>query len=141
MADMFSRKQRSEIMSKVKSRGNRATELRLANIFRDHSITGWRRHYLVFGRPDFAFRTERVAVFVDGCFWHRCPKHGALPVNNRAFWARKLSLNRQRDKIVAKTLRCSGWLVLRIWQHELREPERVARKVARALARRSCVGA
>src|SRR6267154_5402416 len=56
---------------------------------------------------------------VDGCFWHACPKHSNLPVNNRPFWRRKLSANKKRDLLVIRTLRKTGWSVLRIWEHEL----------------------
>ena len=70
-------------------------------------------------RPDFVFRKARVAVFVDGCFWHGCPKHCKLPVNNRAFWRRKLAVNRARDRLVTRSLRRLGWRVIRLWEHEL----------------------
>jgi DNA mismatch endonuclease (patch repair protein) len=72
------------------------------------------------GRPDFIFRKYRLVVFVDGCFWHGCPKHATEPVTNRDFWRRKLLRNRQRDRQVNRRLRKDGWTILRIWQHELR---------------------
>jgi DNA mismatch endonuclease (patch repair protein) len=58
-------------------------------------------------------------LFVDGCFWHGCPKHSNIPTNNRIFWCRKLSANRVRDRFVTSKLRGSGWHVLRIWEHDL----------------------
>jgi DNA mismatch endonuclease (patch repair protein) len=137
MADMFSPKQRSEIMSRVKSRENQATELRLMRVFREFGIRGWRRRASIFGSPDFIFPTARLAVFVDGCFWHGCPIHGSVPATNQMFWRRKLSRNKKRDKVVGRELNDSGWRVLRIWQHELREPDKVARRVGRLLARYS----
>lgn len=133
MADVFSPAKRSEIMGRVKSRGNRATELRLISILRDHKITGWRRRAKVFGNPDFVFRKAHLAVFVDGCFWHGCPVHGSIPVNNREFWAAKLERNLRRDEIVSKTLSEKGWRILRIWQHELRNSKQVAQQVENAL--------
>jgi DNA mismatch endonuclease, patch repair protein len=135
MADMFSPTQRSEIMSKVKSRENQATELRLIRIFRQFEIRGWRRRAMIFGKPDFVFPAARLAVFVDGCFWHGCPIHGSIPIANRAFWTRKLSRNKVRDRIVCRELKSSGWSVLRIWQHELRAPNKVARRVNQFLRR------
>jgi DNA mismatch endonuclease, patch repair protein len=135
VSDVFSRAKRSEIMGRVKSRGNRNTELRLISIFHDYKITGWRRRAKVFGSPDFVFRCARLAVFVDGCFWHCCPVHGSIPVTNREFWAAKLERNRLRDQIVAEMLAAKGWRVLRIWQHELRDPQQVNCKVRRALTR------
>ena len=71
------------------------------------------------GRPDFMFRKERVVIFVDGCFWHGCPKHSNMPTNNRSFWMKKLTGNKGRDRLVTRTLRQGGWRVLRIWEHEL----------------------
>ncbi len=85
MADVFTKAKRSAVMALIRSRGNRATELRLIALMREHCITGWRRHARVFGKPDLVFRRERVAVFVDGCLWHGCPRHATMPVNNRAF--------------------------------------------------------
>ena len=85
MADVFTPLKRSEVMARVKSRGNRATEMRLIRIFRDFEIKGWRRRAKVFGNPDFIFRAARLAVFVDGCFWHGCPIHGSIPETNRRF--------------------------------------------------------
>ena len=70
MTDVFSKKQRSQVMAAIRSKGNKTTELRLASILRAHGIKGWRRDQPLFGKPDFVFRRERLAVFVDGCFWH-----------------------------------------------------------------------
>lgn len=128
------------IMSRVKSRGNKATELRLIDIFRSHAITGWRRKGKAFGNPDFIFPAKRLAVFVDGCFWHSCPIHGNVPASNRLFWKTKLFRNLQRDKLVCWELQSSGWRVLRIWQHELVHPERVARRVGGLLRRQKAPG-
>lgn len=133
MADVFSRDKRSDIMSRVKSRGNRATELRLMRIFREYGIRGWRRHSAIFGNPDFVFPAARLAVFVDGCFWHSCPTHGSVPSSNCAFWSRKLDRNRMRDRQVRRKLCRLGWRVLRVWQHDLREPDRVVRRVTRSI--------
>ena len=107
-------------MARIRSRGNKATELRLIAIFRAHNIAGWRRHRPLFGKPDFVFPALKLAVFVDGCFWHGCPIHGTKPKTNAAFWRRKISTNRMRDRLVTRTLRSRGWRVLRIWEHELR---------------------
>jgi DNA mismatch endonuclease (patch repair protein) len=85
-----------------------------------HGITGWRRRQPLFGKPDFVFRKQKVAVFVDGCFWHGCPKHGTRPKSNAAFWNDKIHRNINRDRLVNATLRAAGWRVLRIWEHELR---------------------
>jgi DNA mismatch endonuclease, patch repair protein len=89
----------------------------------------------VFGKPDFVFRKLRVAIFVDGCFWHGCPRHGSRPQSNQHFWKEKLNRNKARDLLVAKSLKVSGWRVLRIWQHDLvaKHEKRVIARIRRAL--------
>jgi DNA mismatch endonuclease, patch repair protein len=119
MVDVFSKAKRSAVMSRIRGRGNKDTEMALACLLRQNKITGWRRHLPIFGRPDFAFPKQKIAVFVDGCFWHGCPKHFSLPANNRAFWKRKFTTNKLRDVLVTRTLRSQGWRVLRIWEHDL----------------------
>jgi DNA mismatch endonuclease (patch repair protein) len=128
--------QRSKIMASICGRGNKATELRMMALFRAHGITGWRRGARLFGKPDFVFRRERVAVFVDGCFWHACPRHGTMPVGNRAFWQAKLARNAARDREVTRTLRQAGWRVVRVWECALTQARsaRTAARLARALA-------
>lgn len=134
MADVFTKAKRSEVMSKIRSRGNVATELRLATLMRRGSIHGWRRHLPIFGRPDFVFKRQRVAVFVDGCFWHCCPMCSNKPKNNAAFWSAKLAANKRRDRLVAGRLRRVGWKVIRIWEHEFdTAPKGVLRRIRAAL--------
>ena len=121
-------------MSRIRGRGNKETEIALAKLLRRHGITGWRRNQPVLGKPDFVFLRQRVAVFVDGCFWHGCPKHANMPANNRAFWRRKLTGNKLRDRLVNRTLRHQGWRVVRIWEHELAmNPDRCVQRIQRIL--------
>jgi DNA mismatch endonuclease (patch repair protein) len=134
MADMFSIAKRSEIMSRVQARGNKATELRLISIMKDYGLRGWRRNVHVFGKPDFVFPQSHLAVFVDGCFWHSCPEHHTVPATNTSFWSAKLERNRARDRAVNRALRRSGWKVIRIWQHELKNPLSVAGRLRRHLS-------
>jgi DNA mismatch endonuclease (patch repair protein) len=110
---------RSQLMSRIRSRGNKKTEIALIRLLRARRITGWRRHQPLPGRPDFLFRREHVAVFVDGCFWHGCPVCYRRPSSNQAFWDQKLKTNRARDRRVTSELRATGWTVLRIWEHQL----------------------
>ena len=133
MGDVFTPAQRSQVMSRIRSRGNKATELALASLFRRHGLTGWRRHQPVFGKPDFVFPKLRLAVFVDGCFWHGCPIHATKPRNNAAFWRKKLAANRARDRKVNRTLRAAGWRVVRLWEHDLakRNERRLAARLRR----------
>ena len=135
MADVFDKDRRSQIMSRVRGRGNKNTELKLIVLFRKHGISGWRRHARIFGNPDFVFPKLRVAVFVDGCFWHSCPMHHSMPESNRGFWNKKLQRNKTRDRLVNKTLHGKGWKVLRVWQHELTRAgrERLLKRLDRCL--------
>lgn len=94
------------------------------------------------GKPDIAFPSKRVAVFVDSEFWHGFdwPRLKKQSRRNRAFWIRKLTGNRVRDRVVNSTLRSQGWLVLRVWGRQvLRSPEEVAERISRALSRRKLV--
>jgi len=131
--------QRSRQMALVRGKGNRSTEERLTRILRAEGITGWRRHVAIAGvkgRPDFVFRSQRVAIFVDGCFWHGCPVcQRRAPVNNREFWAEKIAGNVRRDRRDTRELRSLRWAVLRIWEHCLSTEVRVLRRVDAALSR------
>lgn len=137
MADVFTNAKRSEVMSRVRSSGNRDTELRLIAIFRSHRITGWRRNYKLPGKPDFVFPAQCLTVFVDGCYWHGCPKHYVRPKSNRAFWDSKIARNRQRDRQVNRILKAKGWRVLRIWEHALARKHEI-RTVARIRRTLAC---
>lgn len=132
--DVFSLKKRSEVMSRIRGTGNKETEQVLATLLRRNKVTGWRRKQGLLGKPDFVFRCEQVAVFVDGCFWHFCPKHQTIPKTNRAFWKHKLETNRKRDALVNRQLRKLGWKVIRIWEHDLsKNPQRCVDRVRKAL--------
>lgn len=119
MSDVFTKAKRSEVMSRIRGHGNKDTEVALMKLLRIHRVTGWRRRQPVFGKPDFVFHADRVAIFVDGCFWHGCPRHCNTPSNNRAFWKKKLAANKARDRRVSRELRKLGWRVVRIWEHDL----------------------
>ncbi|MCX5654913.1 MAG: very short patch repair endonuclease [Planctomycetota bacterium] len=137
MADVLSKDRRSYCMSRIRGAGNKETELRMIRLLRANGITGWRRGWPLFGRPDFVFPAARLAVFVDGCFWHGCPMHYTKPANNRAFWRRKLEANSARDRRVNRELKRLGWRILRIWEHDLRLPKpRCMARLKRLLATR-----
>jgi DNA mismatch endonuclease (patch repair protein) len=116
LVDTVSIETRSRIMSRIRSESGieilpeRLKGLRL------------RRHPKgVFGNPDFGNKARRVAVFIDGCFWHGCPEHYREPRGNADFWREKVERNRARDKAVAESLGELGWMVIRIWEHELKQ--------------------
>lgn len=123
---------RSELMSRIRGKGNASTEERLAMLLRAARLKGWRRHLDLPGRPDFAWRRERVAVFVDGCFWHGHTCGNLVPRTNAEKWAAKIGGNRRRDRRVTRQLRAMGWRVARIWECDLaRRPEWCVRRVGR----------
>jgi DNA mismatch endonuclease (patch repair protein) len=136
MADIYTRAERSALMAKVRGRGNLTTEQALAKLLRAEGWSGWRRQQVVRGRaaggerfqlrPDFVFPVRRLAVFVDGCFWHGCPRHGTRPRGNAAFWRAKFRRNRARDRRDTRRLRRAGWRVLRLWEHELKPKSRTS---------------
>lgn len=122
---------RSKIMARVKSKGNKSTEIKFVEALRAQSISGWRRHLDVHGKPDFVFLKKKIAVFIDGCFWHGCPKHCRLPATNVQYWVEKIKGNVRRDKHVTKDLKKKGWVVFRFWEHELAGGASLSRKLKR----------
>jgi DNA mismatch endonuclease (patch repair protein) len=106
-------------MAAIRPRGNRTTEIRLMKMLRSFRISGWRRHYHLPGTPDFAFPQKRVAVFVDGCFWHGCPRCYRRPKASRKYWDAKVAGNIARDRRNRARLRRMGWHTVQIWEHQL----------------------
>lgn len=112
---------RSRAMAAVRGRGNKTTEATLRLALVRASMRGWRVNDSTLpGCPDFVFPAERVAVFVDGCFWHGCSECGHIPKTNRQFWQAKIRRNRERDECSSRRLRQQKFTVLRFWEHELR---------------------
>lgn len=132
--DTFSVQKRSWIMAQVKSSGNRSTEKNLIAVLRESKLLGWRRHYPIFGKPDFVFPREKVAVFVDGSFWHGHPRKCRVPQSNREYWLKKVGRNVARDRLVTRTLKDKGWKVIRIWEDSVTKPSTVI-IMRKALAR------
>lgn len=121
MTDVFSKKKRSQVMSAVRSKGNKSTELALIKIFKRHKISGWRRSSHLVGKPDFVFPKQKITVFVDGCYWHGHNCRIRKPGHNNKYWEEKISYNKKRDKLVKKELIKDGWKVIRIWECEIRK--------------------
>lgn len=135
--DKISKQARSKIMAAVRGRGNKSTELRMAALLRENGLTGWRRHLPLAGRPDFAFRKGKIAVFVDGCFWHKCPLCFRAPKTSKAYWTAKIERNTKRDDAVTGQLQDKGWTVFRVWECQLKRPETFLPGLA--LACSSCI--
>jgi len=121
VADVFDKQTRSKIMSKVKSKNNKSTELKMIEYFKEIELKGWRRNYKLFGKPDFTFPKKRVVVFVDGCFWHGHNCRNLKPKQNKEYWEKKIQKNKERDKLVTETLTQKGWKVYRIWECQLKK--------------------
>lgn len=119
--DVFDKSERSRIMRSVKSRNTRSTELAMIKLFKDNHITGWRHNYNVVGHPDFVFLDKRIAIFVDGCFWHGHDCRNTRPADHADYWAKKRERNMKRDTEVTSRFESRGWTVLRIWECELKK--------------------
>ena len=119
MVDTFSIKERSSIMRKIKSQGT-SPELKLRKALWDHGIRGYRiQNKEITGNPDIIFKKKKIAVFVDGCFWHRCERCYRQPKSNIEYWEKKIRLNVKRDLKHNDDLKKEGWRVIRIWEHEI----------------------
>jgi DNA mismatch endonuclease, patch repair protein len=131
---------RSQLMSRVQSRGNKTTELVAARLLRENGFKGWRRHVNLIGKPDFVWPKTRLALFIDGCFWHG---HGCgrnlTPRTNAALWQQKIDTNKQRDRRNDRALRRTGWTVLRIWECSLaKDQARCVERLKRAVGNNRC---
>lgn len=122
---------RSRIMAAVKGRGGKSTERRLRAALVAFGVKGWRMNAAdVLGKPDFLFPTEKIAVFVDGCFWHGCPRHYRRPSTSQTYWDAKVARNMARDRRNRAALRRQGWKVIRFWEHQVAaSPKACALKV------------
>jgi len=115
MTDVFSRKIRSQVMSKVRSSKTKP-ELKLKKLMEKLKFSYQPKN--IFGKPDFSNKKNKIAVFIDGCFWHGCKKHYRAPKQNYKYWCEKIRRNIERDKEVSKHLKKHGWKVIRIWEHD-----------------------
>ena len=130
--DKISKEVRSHNMSKIKSK-NTKPEILLRKLLWANGLR-YRIHYKLSGSPDIVFVSNRLAVFVDGCFWHKCPKCYVEPKSNTAFWKEKARKNRERDKRNERALKKSGWGVLRVWEHEIKKnPSKTVQKITKKL--------
>lgn len=125
----------SKTMSAIKGKNNKTTELKFRMLLVRNGITGWKRNYSkIKGKPDFYFPSKKIAVFVDGCFWHGCPKCGHIPKTRSEYWETKIRRNKERDILVTKENTEHGILVLRFWEHELKDKENI-NKIIQSLIR------
>ncbi len=133
MADVLTKKQRSYNMAQIKSK-NTGPELALRKLLSKNKVRGYRLHSKIFGKPDLVFTKKRLSVFIDGCFWHKCPDCFVKPTSRTKFWKEKIRNNIKRDKEVNKFLEKNNWKFLRIWEHELKKnPEKACLRIIRQL--------
>ncbi len=134
--DVLTKKQRSYNMSRIKA-GNTKPELILRKNLFEYGLRGYRLHTNLPGKPDIVFGPQKLVVFIDGCFWHKCPRCFIEPQTRKKFWLRKIGLNKKRDKEINKLLRKRGWKILRFWEHEIeKNASSVTKKIAKRLNRR-----
>lgn len=133
MADIFSSKKRSEIMSKIKGQDSKI-ELELRKNIWAQGLRYRKNSGSFFGKPDIVFKKYKTAIFIDSCFWHGCKKHCRLPKTNKKFWKQKIDKNKKRDKDVNKHYKKSGWKIIRVWEHSIRKDiTNVANKIKTGL--------
>lgn len=132
MTDRISKQKRSVLMSRIRGKNTGPERALRSALWR--SGLRFRIHSKIPGTPDIVFPSKRVVVFVDGCFWHRCPSCYSAPSNNRMYWMEKAKQNVKRDKKVNSELRSKGWLVFRFWEHELAaKPNQCLKQIVRVL--------
>lgn len=132
MTDIYSKKKRSEIMSHVKGK-NTGLELLAKKLLKDSGVSGFKRGDGVFGRPDFIFTKEKIALFIDGGFWHGL-NYAKIKNKLPSFWKEKMAANMKRDRRVNKTLRSEGWKVLRVWDYQIKkDPQKFIKRLKQLL--------
>jgi len=119
MSDVLTPSQRKHCMSRITGKDTKP-ELLLRKLLWRRGVR-YRLNYKIAGRPDLVFAGKRVAVFVDGCFWHRCPKHYVKPKTRAEFWESKIQGNVERDRKNNALLKEAGWTVIRLWEHEVEQ--------------------
>jgi DNA mismatch endonuclease (patch repair protein) len=131
--DKVTKKKRSQIMAAIRSK-NTKPEITLRKALWAKGL----RFRIYYGKEkiDIAFPSQKLAIFVDGCFWHGCPIHRHIPRSNREYWLPKLRRNEERDRSKQDRLILQGWKVLRFWEHELADIEGVLEKIRKIMAQR-----
>lgn len=119
MTDVLTRSQRSYCMSQIKGKNTRPEVLLRKTLW----SLGYRYRIKnrLPGKPDIVFPSKRIVIFIDGCFWHKCPYHFQMPKNRRKFWNDKIEGNIARDRMVTESLEKLGWKVIRVWEHEVKK--------------------
>lgn len=120
MADIFSKKKRSEIMSRVRDKDSRI-EIVFRRALWKKGFRYSKNSTKYFGKPDLVLKKYKTVIFIDSCFWHGCKKHGSMPQTRKKFWEAKIESNKKRDKKVNQYYKKSDWKIIRIWEHEIQK--------------------
>jgi len=130
MPDVLTPEQRRLNMERIRGK-NTSPELKIRRLLCAEGIRGYRIHYDLPGKPDIVFVRKKIAIFIDGCFWHKCPVCFIEPDTRKDFWLEKINRNVSHDRKTDEELLSLGWKVLRFWEHDIRkEPETVVKKIS-----------
>ena len=133
MTDILTPSQRKYNMSRIRGK-NTGPEIKLRKLLWTQGVRGYRIHYRLLGKPDIIFTKKKIAIFIDGCFWHKCPVCFQEPETRKEFWMKKIGSNVERDLKNTRQLQEEGWTVLRFWEHEIRKtPDEVIEKILQFL--------
>ena len=131
MTDVLTKPQRSYNMSRIRAY-NTKPEISLKNLLKGAKLKDYLYQPKIIGNPDFASKKLKTVIFVDGCFWHKCPKCFVEPSTRKRFWINKINKNVERDVKVNRDLKKKGWKIIRVWEHEIKKnPQRVISKINR----------
>jgi len=129
MTDVLTKEQRKLNMSRIRAK-NTGPEVKIRKLLFAVGIRGYRIHHNLAGKPDIVFTKKKIVIFIDGCFWHKCPICFQEPETRKEFWMKKIQSNIDRDKKVNELLKNDGWKVIRIWEHEIKkDPDTAVKKI------------
>jgi len=135
MTDVLTHEQRKKNMSHILSKNTRP-EIKLRKILWSEGIRGYRIHHNLPGKPDIVFTKKKIAIFIDGCFWHKCPVCFHEPETRKEFWMKKIQSNVDRDNKINEKLQADGWTVLRFWEHDVRKkPDTIVKKISELIVK------
>ncbi|WP_321508168.1 very short patch repair endonuclease [uncultured Methanoregula sp.] len=120
MVDVLTPDQRAYNMSRIRGK-NTGPEIKFRKLLWSAGIKGYRIHYSLLGKPDIVFIKKKIVIFIDGCFWHKCPVCFKEPETRTEFWMKKIQSNIDRDKKINAQLEKDGWTVIRVWEHEIKK--------------------
>ena len=118
--DIYTSEKRSDIMSKVKNKDSKL-EVKFRKVLWAEGFRYRKNSTKYFGKPDLVYSKYSTVIFIDSCFWHGCPEHGQIPKTRKEFWEKKIKRNKERDLEVTRHYQDMEWVVIRIWEHDLKK--------------------